>query len=400
MAHLYVSSKGVAWRKHSYSAGNTFDQSPYKYYLQKVLGWRERDNKARFLFGKALEESIQFHHDHMGEQNAVQDFLRRWSAHKETQGISYTDREKDWDTCLRIGKDMIRLYIAMQPKLPIPLGGRSVFQREYSKVVFGDDPNYGGIEDVGKLDIVCYVEPDHPMLPKVEWKPEYGQFRPLIVDIKTSAVDFPEQPGIAAFDTQLRRYSWQSGIRDVALAWFKKSGLGYKKGYSITVIDPVGQYAAGEEAVIAKVVDDQFVWVVKNDFMLEEIDRAQGKKEDGKTEQTKEAKQRGQEFLERIGTLVKVNSITRQRLQFNAGFVTQKSADEAGLIAARQIIQIVNACKNNEYPNTFGIRFPRDDRNDAYFRAFVLNDIHFKEQNFTKSDEVQFDDLFSEDDEQ
>lgn len=390
MAHLYVNSKGTPWRKHSYSAGLTFDTSPYKYYLQKVLGWHEADNKARFLFGKALEESIQFHHDHNG-LGALEDFQRRWSVHKENGGISYTDKEKDWETVNRMGSDMIRLYIAVQPTLPIPLGGNSVFQREYAKTVFGEDPNYGGIEDAGKLDIVCYVDPHHPYLPKVEWKAEYGAFRPLIVDIKTSATDFPEQAGMAALDSQLRRYSWLSGIRDVSLLWFKKSGLGYKKGYSVTFIEKIGQYAPGEEAVIAK-VDDKHAWVLKNDFMVEEMDRIEKKEKQKEVGIIKAL-----EWLSQYGVRVPLESLTRQRLQFNAGFVSEASANEAGQIAARQIIGIVNAWNSKQWPNTFGIRYPKDDRNDAYFRAFVLGDKRFQEQNFTKSDETSFDNLFEED---
>jgi hypothetical protein len=394
MAFLYINSKGVPWRKHSYSAGNTWDQSPYKYYLQKVLGWKERDNKARFMFGKALEEAVQFHHDHDGV-GAKEDFIRRWAAHKEDGSLSYTDTEKNWATCNQMGTDMIRLYVAMQPKLPIPMGGRSVFQREYAKEVFPGDENYGGIEDAGKLDIVCYADPNHAMLPKVDWKPEYGAYRPLIVDIKTAATDFPEQPGMAAFDAQLRRYSWLSGIRDVSLLWFKKSGLGYKKGYSVTFIEAVGSYLAGDEAVIAR-VDGENIWVVKNDFMLAEMDKAQGKKGD-KLDQTNDAKERAFNWLQQYGVQVHSGFLTRQRLQFNAGFVTVASANDAGVTAGRQITGIVNAWKSKEWPNTFGIRYPHDDRNDSYFRAFVYGDEQYKKQNFIKSDEEKFDDLFEED---
>jgi hypothetical protein len=383
MAHLYINSKGTPWRKHSYSAGNDFTQCPYKYYLRRVLGWKEKDNKARFLFGKALEESIQFHHDHNGV-GAVEDFQRRWAVHKDNGQISYTDKEKNWETCLRMGIDMIRLYVAVQPRLPIPLGGQTIWQREYSKEVFPGDPNYGGIEDAGKLDIVCYVDPYHPLLPKVIWKPEYGAIRPVIVDIKTSAVDFPEQHGMAAFDAQLRRYSWLSGIRDVSLLWFVKKGLSYKKGYSITFIDAVGGYEPGAEAVIAKVDGDK-AWVVRNDFMLKELDKE-------KTDEEQE------EWLTEYAVLVPLTAITKQRLQFNTGLVSQSSAEDAGRQAAQQIIGIVNAWKNKEWPNTFGIRFPHDDRNDSYFRAFVYGDEAYKKQNFIKSDEESFDDLFEESD--
>jgi hypothetical protein len=387
MAHLYINSKGTPWRKHSYSAGNDFDQSPFKYYLRRVLGWKEKDNKGRFLFGKALEESIQFHHDHNGE-GAVEDFKRRWSAHQGDGNITYTDKEKNWDNCLKMGTDMIRLYRVVQPSLPIPLGASSVFQREYAKEVFPNDPNYGGIEDAGKLDIVCYNNPNHPRLTNVEWdNRKQGVVRPLIVDIKTSAVDFPEQQGMAAFDSQLRRYSWLSGIRDVSLLWFKKSGVTFKRGYSATLLAGAENFTAGQECVIAK-LEDQAAWIVYNDFMVTEMEKYEDKKD-----QTKQYN-----WLDQNAVLVPLESLTRQRLQFNTGWVTPESAMDAGRVAGRQITQIVNAWQNKSWPNTFGVRYPHDDRNDSYFRAFVLKDEIYKQQNFTKSDEQTFDDLFREDD--
>ena len=91
-----------------------------------------------------------------------------------------------------------------------------------------------------------------------------------------------------------------------------------------------------------------------------------------------------------------LSTLTRQRLQFISGRVTDQSANEAGEIAARQIVQIVNSWKNKSWPNTFGIRYPNDDRNDPYFRAFVLGDNMFKDQNFTKTNEESFDDLLED----
>ena len=309
--------------------------------------------------------------------------------------MSYTTAEKDWATCNQIGQDWVRLYQVLQPKLPVPLGGRTVFQREYAKEVFPGDVNYGGIEDAGRLDMVCYVEPDHPMLPKIEWKSEYGPYRAVIADIKTAGQEFPEQPGMAALDAQLRRYSWLSGIRTVALLWFVKKSPSIKKGYSVTLLKTVGNFIAGEEVVVAGVVDGLTVWVVKTDFMLEEMERIQGKKGD-KLDQSVEAEQRRLNWLHDNGALVSILDITKQKLQFNSGIVSESSANDAGRTAARQIVEIVNACKTGIYPQTFGIRYPKDDRNNPYFRAFVLGDEMFKKHNFTKVDEESFDDLFNE----
>ncbi|HZS43400.1 MAG TPA: PD-(D/E)XK nuclease family protein [Candidatus Paceibacterota bacterium] len=378
MPYLYINSKGVPWKKHSYSAGNDFDQCPYKYYLRRVLGWKEKDNKARFLFGRALEESIEFYHSHNGE-GAVQDFSRRWAEYKDAQNIAYTDVEKNWETCLKIGTDMIRLYSAVQPKLPIPIGANSIFQREYAKEVFPGDPNYGEIEDAGKVDIVCYTDPKHPALIDNGCQ---AAVRPLIVDIKTSAVDFPEQQGIAAFDSQLRRYSWLTGIRDVAFLWFKKSPLGIKRGSNVTLLESFGNLEVGKEYITAK-IDDDFVWLVMADFLIRETDKVKADEQ--------------QAWLEKNAVRVPKSSVTKQRLQFNSGIVTEQSAEDAGRNAARQIVQIVNCWKTGNWPQTFGIRYPRNDRDDAYFRAFVLGDEVFKQHNFVKLDEQSFDELFQED---
>ncbi len=394
MAFLYVNSKGQPWRKHSYSAGNTFDQCPFKYYLQKIMGWKEVDNLARFEFGKAIEIAVQWHHEHDGK-GALENFIETWMTHANNTKLRYTKTEKDWASCMKAGQEMIRLYVIRQPSLPIPLGGQVIFQREIAKEVFPGDPNYGEIEDAGKLDIISYVAPDHPMLPRLNWKPEYGPFRPVIVDIKAMATDFPDQYGIAAYDTQLRRYSWLSGVRDVALLVFVKKSHSLSKGSSVTLLVDAGNFKAGQEAVIAQ-VGDTTVTLVANDFLIEEMERAQGKKEDGKTEQTKAAKERRDAWLALNGTVVANNNITKQRLQFNAGYVTVESANDAGKIAARQIVNIVTAWHQKSYPNTFGIRFPHDDRQDPYFRAFVLNDENFKKENFTKRDEESLDDLFAD----
>lgn len=391
MAFLYISSKGTPWRKHSYSAGNDYDQCPYKYYLRRVLGWKEKENKARYLFGRALEESIQYHHDHAGV-GAVDDFVQRWSTYKERNDLLYTAVEKDWETLNLDGQEMVRLYQIRQPSLPIPMGARVIFQKTMAREVFPSDPNYGEILDEGKLDIIAYADPDHPMLPRVEWQPAYGIYRPVIVDIKTSGIDFPEQPGIAAFDKQLRRYSWLSGIRDVALLGFKKTGRTLRKGSSITLLQDVGNFKAGEEGVIAD-VDEDSIWILKNDFMIEEMDR-QG---DGKTKAGRAARA---EWLKQWGVLSRASTVTRQRLQFISGLVSLESANDAGAIAARQIVEIVNSWKAKSWPQTFGIRYPNDDRNDPYFRAFVLEDENYRKENFTKSAEENFDDLLDDPEEE
>jgi len=393
MAFLYINTKGEPWRKHSYSAGGDYEQSPSKYYARRVLGWKEKEDMARFMFGRALEKAIEYFHDNNG-MGITEKFLELWAPTKDMKDVIYTKVEKNWETLNRMGIDMTKLYIVRHLSLPIPLGGGSVFQREYAKEVYPNDPNYGEIQDAGKLDIVCYVDPAHPMLTPVHWKPEYGILRPLIVDIKTSGQDYDARPGMPAFDKQLRRYSWQSGIRDVAFLTFVKKSLGYKKNSKVTLLVDVGVYKAGTEMIVAGTIEGG-AWLVGGQFAMEAMNVAQGKKTDGKLDTTKAATAKKDAWLEDNALKVSESNFTRQRLQFNSGFVTQESAAEAGLIAGRQIVQIVNSWKNKQWPNTFGIRYPQDDRRDPYFRAFVEKDEVYKNEHFklVSPDEI---DLFDD----
>src|ERR1035437_6880763 len=119
---LYVGPKGIPHRKHSYSAGLDFDGCPYRYYLRRIMGWKPKDNRGAFLFGRAFEEAIQHYHEHNGE-GAVEDFQKRWLVFKDNKEIVYTKTEKDWENLYHVGTDFVRLYQIRQPELPIPMGG-------------------------------------------------------------------------------------------------------------------------------------------------------------------------------------------------------------------------------------------------------------------------------------
>src|SRR5579863_10450679 len=106
MAFLYIGPNGKPQRRHSYSAGGLFDRCPYAYKLQKVLGWKERNNKARFEFGKAFELAIQFFHENRGDRDgAIKHFQSLWLPYQNNKELSYTKVEKDRAQCLRIGTD-------------------------------------------------------------------------------------------------------------------------------------------------------------------------------------------------------------------------------------------------------------------------------------------------------
>jgi hypothetical protein len=397
MAFLYLRpSDGSPHHKHSYSAGQDFDSSPLKYKLKKVDGWREKDNKGSFKFGRALEQAMQFHCEN-GGAGGVEEFTRLWAEHENDKEITYTKTESDWASLNRSGRELMIIFNAVLPSLPIPLE-HSIWQREIEKEVFPGNEEFGGITHAGKLDILTKVDPNHPMLPKVPWTEAKGLFRNLIIDIKTSALDFDERQGMCAFDSQLRNYSWLTGIRDVGFLWCKKAGHGLGKGRSVTLLTFAGKYKAGDEAVVAAMEDDDRCWIVRNDIELERMEEAQGRApaapgKKGKLLTTKDATARKDAWLGEHALLVDNDILSRQRIQFNAGVVKDQFAEDAGAVVARQITGIVNCWKTQVWPMEFGVRFPKDSRKDSFFRAFVEDDKMYREQNFTKSSTDNFDDL-------
>jgi PD-(D/E)XK nuclease superfamily len=392
MAFLYINSEGKEMTRHSYSAGLEFDNCPYKYWLHRVQGWREKDTKAALLFGRALEDAVQFYHQ-TGGKMGEEEFIRLWLLCKDKE-LTYTKQEVDWDGLMRAGREMMRLYQIRQPSLPVPMD--TIFQRNFTKEVFPGNEKFGGIEFFAKLDMITHVDPNHPMLTKIEWKPEYGVYRPVIVDMKTSGKDLDSSAGIVKHDLQLRMYAWVRGIYDVAFLWFKKSPHSLKKGSSVTLLVSAGRFAAGEEAVVASVEKDGTVYLVGDDLMIEEMRKAQGLKENGDLDTTKAAVARAVEWREQNAVKTPVENVTRQRLQFSSALVSRKSAEDAGQIVADQIVRIVNAWNTNKWTNTFGVRFPRDDRRDSYFKAFVLQDQPFRDSMFELKAEEDLSDYFDE----
>jgi hypothetical protein len=394
MNYLYIRPNGTPHHKHSFSAGIDFDMCPLKYKLRRIDGWREKDTKAALKFGRALESAIQFYHE-TGGKGGVEEFTRLWAEQKEQTDITYTKVEKDWESLNRAGREMMVLYAIRQPSLPIPL--TAAFQREMEKEVFPGHPDLGGITHAGKLDIVARIDPHHPLLPEIEWNPEWGLTRTIIVDIKTSGLTFDDRPGMCAFDAQLRNYSWLTGIRDVCFLWFKKSGHRLQKGSTVSFLTDTTQFKGGDEGIVAQVLGEQ-AYVVKNDAALDEMEKAQGRKvgadgRPGALMTTKDSDVRKAAWLSANADLVDLDILSRQRVQFNAGVVKKESADAAGFVVGRQITGIVNAWKANNWPNTFGVRYPNDSRHDSYFRAFVEEDKMFKEAYFKQITDGDFDDL-------
>ena len=74
-AALYVNSKGYPVSRHSYSASADFKFCNRKYELNRIVGWKEREQHAALPFGSAVEAGVREYH--IGG-DAVRKFQDEW----------------------------------------------------------------------------------------------------------------------------------------------------------------------------------------------------------------------------------------------------------------------------------------------------------------------------------
>ena len=85
---LYTNYNGKISTTHSYSGGNTFHFCNYRYYLERLVGWKQKENKASLHFGKCIEAAIQFHIDNK-LAGGVENFVANWNKIKEIKDLVY-----------------------------------------------------------------------------------------------------------------------------------------------------------------------------------------------------------------------------------------------------------------------------------------------------------------------
>ena len=55
---LYINYANRPVTAHSYSAGTTFRFCKRRYYLERIQGWREKEQKASLHFGRCVEDAL------------------------------------------------------------------------------------------------------------------------------------------------------------------------------------------------------------------------------------------------------------------------------------------------------------------------------------------------------
>jgi hypothetical protein len=327
--HLYLNYKNRPVTSHSYSGGTTFRFCKRRYQLERIKGWKQKENNASTHFGDCVEAAIIFHVTNKNS-GGVEDFARRWEKFKDIKDLHYTDKEGSWEDLLRMGKHMLQLFEIWWPTSGI---SNPKWQLQYKKEVFPGNQNYSGLEFTAYVDI------------RADYKG-----KPLVVDCKTAGIALPETPALLRLDPQLADYAWVTGIPDVAFLVLVKGGAEFEKGDRATVL------ANGKEYRVAYVDSET------NDALLldsEDYEKYSTAAKGVKGNALKVIK----EAAQRYGSALRINVslITKCRLQFLTTTIPADMIAEAGQVEGQNMVDIKSCHDQNYWPQDGkGIRFPNN----------------------------------------
>jgi hypothetical protein len=426
---LYTNHKGQPVTHSSYSARQTFKKCPREFELTRIQGWSDKERRAAPLFGKCVEAGAQFHEDNSRKPGtAVERFVSLWNEVKllpEFLQLRYTDSENGWESLLRAGTEMMKLYEIRAPFLPISTNPKALWQQTLRKQLFPGS-ELKDLENKAVLDLLSYPRWNHPLLPKID-QPTEDLYRPLIIDIKTSGEDLSTD--LIALDPQLTEYAWQGRIPDIAFLWFVKRGHELRKGSRVTLLEEYKKYTvptckdcgaveteeqkqldkdcrcggqferqtrvwhAGYELIVLTVDNDtayvgEYSAYTEYDAALKGL---RGKARDA-------AEMAHLIVAEDAGKVaaVGVSSLTKQRLQFAAARLTEADMNEIGRDVAQTTVEMVRAHREGYYPKLAGIRFPNQKCNYCSMRFICLNRPDERDRNLTRKGEEWLDGIYEE----
>jgi PD-(D/E)XK nuclease superfamily len=168
---------------------------PRRYKHRYLDGWKEKDTRAAMLFGRAFEQSVAAYFQ---RQDAAAVLYREWAACRDS-GLHYSERDS-WDRMLQSGVQLLDRF-AQDDRVRIRQPRRNL-QVKFSKPLTGQNDFVAYVDAIGDLDGSCCL---------LEWK--------------TTASRYPEEPAGLALDPQLVCYSWVTGIADVAQVVFVRKRL-------------------------------------------------------------------------------------------------------------------------------------------------------------------------------
>jgi len=261
---------------------------------------------------------------------------------------------------------MLKLYEIMLPSLPIK---SPKFQLQFSKPLW-PGTNLGELTFLGYIYILSTLEDGSR----------------VIIDVKTAKTALDATPGMLSMDGQLRKYAWVSGIRDVGFLNFVKAGHPdeFKKGASVTLLADTRDWKAGQELVVAKVIEakseEEKEYLYLGDaetvrIMDEALKLIGGKGAAERKEQVVT------EFLAKGGLCsVGREEVTRTLLQYIQTIIPEEEMSEVGQQIGDDMIAVKTAAETGRFPQDGGVRFPNAICSWCNFRGICLKDDKLRDE--------------------
>jgi hypothetical protein len=348
---LYILPDGRPKSSASYSARSAFKHCKRLFRLKYIQGWRAKREGAALDIGKLIEEAVKV--QLLRGRGGRERWLELWDEWKNTpqaQKAEYTKVEESWENVRRIGDEWMQLFAIRALSYPFQ---NPVFQLPLSKKIF-PGTSYDAISNTAYIDIFSQVDPNHPMLTKLEG-PMKG-LRGVITDVKTASKELPER--LTILDPQLIEYAWMKQNPDVAFLWFVKKSHGSKFGSRVTLLQDFGGLKAGAEFVVLE-KEGEFLWVGTKDTlsMYDKLfTNAAGKTITGKAATAVSA-----EFHNLgISTRVPVALVTKQLVQFASARIGAQELEDMGKVVGQVTVEMVVAHETDFYPMEPGVRYPSE----------------------------------------
>lgn len=181
---------------YSYTQISQYLTCPRRYRYRYLDGWKEKDNRAAMLFGRAFEQALGAI---FRKEDPAEVLFRQWSAYK-SQELQFSNRDS-WDRMFEQGL-MLLTRFCQDNRVHIRQPNRYL-QFRASKQLSGNNDFVAYVDAIGELDGVRCL---------LEWK--------------TSLSRYPEEPeGLLSLDPQLVCYSWITGIEQVAQVVFVRKRM-------------------------------------------------------------------------------------------------------------------------------------------------------------------------------
>jgi len=181
---------------YSYTQISQYLTCPRRYRYRYLDGWKQKDNRAAMLFGRAFEQALGalFRREDPGDV-----LFREWSGCKD-HDLQFSGNDT-WDRMLEQGILLLTRF-CQNDRIRIRQPRRNL-QIKVTKRLSGTNNFLAYIDAIGHLDGTRCL---------LEWK--------------TSSCRYPEEPdGLLALDPQLVCYSWMTGISEVAQVVFVRKRL-------------------------------------------------------------------------------------------------------------------------------------------------------------------------------